>query len=159
MKSAYLYKSSLIIKIALATAILLIVYITGVFFDQMQNLGRSVDEMSLANRRLVELEQVMGTISRNESAVRSFMITRDSVYLQNRFTPKRTLKRHFDELSRIANAKDSFDPEKLREMVDRRFDQFGLTLYKARSHPPGDAELARTILQADELSDSIRSYD
>ena len=158
MKSAYLYKSSLIIKIALATAILLIVYITSVFFDQMQNLGRSVDTMQVSNRKMVELDQVLEVISVNESAVRSFIITRDSAYLQNRFVPKRKLLRHYRELAKMRQPHDRFEPDSLRAMVDRRFDQFNYILFKAREHGPGDPELSHAIARTDALTDSIRDY-
>ncbi len=158
MKSAYLYKSSLIIKIALATAILLIVYITSVFFDQMQNLGRSVDSMQVSNRKMVELERVMEIIGTNESAVRSFIITGDSTYLQNRFIPKRKLIKHYDELAKLRQESDIFEPDSLRSMVDRRFDQFNFILYKARLHRPGDPILSTAIARTDKLTDSIRDY-
>ncbi len=158
MKSAYLYKSSLIIKIALATAILLIVYITGVFFDQMQNLGKSVDSMSRSNRKLVELEHIMSVINSNETAVRSYIITGDSTYLENRFVQKRKLRQNFERLAQWHQPGDAFEPDSLRSMVDRRYDHFALNLYKSRILPSGNPDLRASIANADRLTDTIRDY-
>ena len=160
MKSTYLYKSSLVIKIALGTAILLIVYITYVFFNQMQSLGDSVNSMSVSNKRLFELEKILTAIAINESSVRSYVITRDTMYLQKRFISKRDLEPQLRRLEALGEKSDiAFSCDSLRKMVDRRFLMFDLLLKSAGEHPfVKNNEINHSIVQSDAVSDEIRNY-
>lgn len=159
MKSTYIYKSSLVIKIALGTAILLIVYITFVFFNQMQNLSRSVDSMSVSSRRLLELEKILSAVSANESAIRSYIITDDTDYLSKRYTSQQFIEPQILALERLKPTK-SFSTDSLRKMLDRRYSLFEQTLAVAtlKSHPQRDLILRAVMGRSDTVSDQIRSY-
>jgi signal transduction histidine kinase/CHASE3 domain sensor protein len=160
MKSTYIYKSSLVIKIALGTAILLIVYITSVFFTQMQNLGQSVESMSISNKRLLALEKVLSVISVNESSVRSYIISGDSVYLQKRFYAKKSLAPQMESLRKLSDKSiKSFNCDSLQRMIDARYDLFKSTLAIAGKENFADqAEINFVLAQNDTLTDKIREY-
>jgi signal transduction histidine kinase/CHASE3 domain sensor protein len=160
MKSTYLYKSSLVIKIALGTAILLIVYITVMFFNQMQGLGNSVNSMAVSNKRLLELEKILTAVSVDESSIRSYVITGDSVYINKRFFSKKDIEPHFSSLRQLASkATTNFSCDSLRSLVDERFVLFDsvLALTEKKKSPSND-ELRSALAVGDTLSDKIRDY-
>jgi nitrogen-specific signal transduction histidine kinase/CHASE3 domain sensor protein len=159
MKSTYIYKSSLVIKIALGTAILLIIYITSIFFTQMQNLGHSVDSMSISSKRLLALEKILSVISVNESSVRSYIISGDSVYLQKRFYSKESLFPQMESLRKLSDKSiTSFNCDSLQRMIDARYDLFKSTLVTAGKTPANKAEINFLLAQNDTLTDNIRNY-
>lgn len=160
MKSTYLYKSSLVIKIALGTSILLIVYITFIFFNQMQNLGQSVNAMSVSNKRLFELEKILTAIAINESSVRSYVITGDSLYLQKRFVPKRDLEPPLLKLEALGKKSTTkFSCDSLRKMVDMRFSMFDTVLQSAgKNRQPRNLEVTSALTKSDTVTDMIRDY-
>ena len=161
MKNAYLYKSSLVIKIALGTAILLIVYITSVFFTQMQNLGASVESMSTSNERVLELEKILTVISINESGVRTFIITRDSSYLQKRFFDQKHLKPQMERLKALSikSPTENFTTDSLKLLLDKRFELFNRTLEEASQNTKlENPDLNFILAQTDTATDKIRDY-
>jgi signal transduction histidine kinase/CHASE3 domain sensor protein len=160
MKSTYLYKSSLVIKIALGTAIMLIAYITFIFFTQMQNLGESVESMSVSNKRLMELERILSVISVNETSVRSYIITGDTLYLKKRFRGKETLAPALDELRNYPkNPHGNFNPDTLKAMIDKRYRLFTKALQQAKRDPDySHPTLNYAMAQGDSISDKIREY-
>ncbi len=160
MKGPHLYKSSLVIKIALATAILLIVYITGMFFNQMQGLGKSVESMSVSNKRLLELEKVLSVITTNESTVRSFIISRDSAYLQKRFADKSALNIQFERLRALEPQSDrgDFSCDTLEKLIDRRFLLYDETLRVSSENRTDNRAFLHVLAKGDTLTDNIREY-
>jgi len=160
MKSTYLYKSSLVIKIALGTAILAIIYITFLFFNQMQGLGRSVDAISESNRRLVQLEKVVSAISVNESSLRSFIISGDSMYLKDRFYRRAELDPAIAELRKpVASDTRGFDCDSLVSLLDRRYALFDSTLETiGKYRGKHNAKVSYALAQSDTLTDILRDY-
>jgi signal transduction histidine kinase len=158
MKSTYIYKSSLIIKIALGTAIMLIFYITFVFFNQMQNLSRSVDSMSVSSRRLLELEKILSAVAVNESSVRSYIITGDSLYLKERFKSEQFIEPQMLNLRQMRATKN-FNADTLHKLVTKRYNLFSQTLDAVQKNGSlKTAELAAIMAQSDTVSDQIRNY-
>lgn len=157
MKNTYLYKSSFIIKIALGTAILLIIYITFVFFNQMQNLSRSVDSMSVSSRRLLELEKILSAVTANESSVRSYLITGDSVYLKERFRSERFIEPQLLNLDRL-HPTPNFNTDSLRVLLKKRYALYLQTMEMARKKGANHREVAAMMAQSDSISDQIRLY-
>ena len=157
MKSTYIYKSSLVIKIALGTAIMLIVYITVVFFTQMQNLSQSVDSMSVSSRRLLELEKILSAVTANESSVRSFVITGDSIYLTDRFKTRQFIEPQILNLEQLRRTKN-FSTDTLRNLLGKRYELFAQTLATARKNRMNNSELIALMSRGDSVSDQIRIY-
>lgn len=158
MKNAYLYKSSLVIKIALATAILLIAYITVVFFNQMTTLGDSVTRMSNSNRKLIAMEELLTILSVNETSVRSFIITRDSSYIK-RFRTETDAKRIVASLQTLdaEHKSRSLSVLTLDKMLRDRFKLFGnVTDYVMLNESPRNLNYMLTT--GDIASDQIRNY-
>ncbi len=161
MRGPHLYKSSLVIKIALATAILLIVYITMMFFNQMQGLGNSVQSMSVSNKRLLELEKILSVITTNESSVRSFIISRDSAYLKKRYSDKHVLGPQIIKLRKLSEQADqaNFSCDTLEAMIDRRFILYSNALQASSDNDPfANQKLNFVLAQSDTLTDKIRNY-
>lgn len=160
MKGAYLYKSSVVIKIALAIAVLLITYVSVVFFRQMQSLGQAVELMTVSNKRLVEMEKILSAISINDSSVRSFIITSDSTYLKRRFVDINVLEESFDNLEhhfkRTSN--NSFSLDSLKGLVANRYQLFYDVLGAARAGSPQQAETYKLLRYSDTVTDQLRRY-
>jgi signal transduction histidine kinase/CHASE3 domain sensor protein len=126
----------------------------------MQSLGQSVQSMSVANQKLVELQRIMSLMAMNESSVRSFVITGDSTYIKKRFYPKHQLKPSITRLRELENM-DHLDVvlvDSLDLMIDRRFDYLHLTLYKYKQNPNDQNVMKDHLLISDGLSDLIRTY-
>lgn len=159
MKNAYLYKSSIVIKIALGTAILLIIYITSVFFNQMQNLGNSVESMSASSKKLLELEKIMSTISINESSVRSYVITGDSLYLQKRFFKRESLNPQFEKLKALSASPTKEFNDSLKSLVSLRYALFDSILGAvSQKGSKSRNNLHYVMAQSDTVTDQIREY-
>ena len=160
MRSAYLYKSSLVIKIALGTAILLIVYITGLFFMQMQNIGESFDSMSISNKRLLKIEKIFSAITFNESSVRSYIISKDSTYLRRRFIPQDKLSSDFKDLRKLSvRSGDSKSCDSLQALVNQRYLLFSKILAFTAANPNSSSDAISSIMaESDAVSDKIRDF-
>ena len=159
MKNASISKSSQIIKIALGTAIILIIYICFVFFTQMQNLGNSVDAMTASNKRLFELEKVLFALTSNESSVRTFIITGDREYLKKRFYKKSAIQPQLDRLAKSGvNAGQNFSADTLQKLVNLRYDLFDECLYAAINVDSKDPQIKFLLVKGDKLSEKIREY-
>jgi signal transduction histidine kinase/CHASE3 domain sensor protein len=156
MKNPYLYKSSLVIKIALGTSILLIVYFTFTFFNQMQNLGSSVDSMSASTRRLAELQRVLSVVAINESSVRSFIITGDSTYLTKRFNDRSVLEPQLRKLSKFKSKRFHYDS--LETLINRRYALFDEVLSLYKNSPEKKKSLAYVMAVSDTVTDRIEAY-
>ena len=161
MKSAYIYKSSLVIKIALAVSIILIIYLSTAFYSQMQRLEQSVESISNSNKRRTELDKIISAILINELAVRSFIITRDSIYLQKKFSSKFSLSPAFETLRLLArnSPTNNFSHDTLQSLVDRRFLLFRKVIYAADSNNVFNPNRLREILaDSDDATVQIREY-
>ncbi len=160
MKSAYLYKSSIIIKIALGIAIMLITYITVVFFRQMQNLSDSVELISISNKRLLEMERVIAAVATNDNSVRSFLITGDSSYIKKRFIDIQSLESSFENLTKYTDKKihNSFSPDSLRLLVRARYDLFYRMINEIKPFEGGSAQAQLLLAESTAQSDRLRDY-
>jgi signal transduction histidine kinase/CHASE3 domain sensor protein len=160
MKSSYIYKSSFVIKIALAIAILLITYITVVFFRQMQNLNDSVELISVSNKRLLEMERIMSAVEDNDRATQSFLLTADSVYLKKHFIDLESLEPAFAKLTKYTDVKirDSFSPDSLRELVRARYDLFYKLLQEVRPGEGNSRKALDLLAQSNSSTNQLRDY-
>lgn len=159
MNAPYLYRSSIVVKIALAIAILLIVYITSMFFGQMKGLDSSVNSMSAANTRLRELETIMAALTANENSTRSFILTRDSVYLTKRFHTRASLEPRLLKLEKLQPDDKAYHTDTLRKLIDERFAVFhSIRNFGTQRKPPSREELRLTLARGDSLTDHIRDY-
>lgn len=152
--------SSLIAKIALTVALLLVAYVSFVFFQQMQNLEKSVVAMSESSSRLMEYEQVLSILSVNESSLRSFIITKDSSYIKERFYQKNSV---LPILTRIENAgvdtAYGVTNDSLIKLIDVRFALFDLVLDESKDVSKIESiKIAEVLQRGDIISDQLREY-
>ena len=152
--------TSLIAKVALTIALFLVAYVSYVFFQQMQNLEKSVTEMSHSSQRLMEYEQILSILSVNEGSMRSFIITKDSSYIKKRFYKKETLIPLLHELSLSDKNTDNITKDdSLNILVNLRFLVFEQALSVSKDVSKiKSAELAEVLRQGDQISDQLREH-
>ncbi len=138
----------------------MIIYISSVFFNQMQNLSNSVESMSASNKRLMELEKVLSIISVNESSVRSYIITGDSIYLKKRFFDIQYLRPQIDRLKKMSPKPTvNFNGDSLQSLIDLRYSLFDSAVRTASDkHFKRDENLNRVLATSDTITDKIREY-
>jgi len=127
----------------------------------MQNLGASVESMSTSNERVLELEKILTVISINESGVRTFIITRDSSYLQKRFFDQKHLKPQMERLKALSikSPTENFTTDSLKLLLDKRFELFNRTLEEASQNTKlENPDLNFILAQTDTATDKIRDY-
>ncbi len=152
--------NSLIAKIALTVALFLVAYVSFVFFQQMNNLEKSVSAMSESSAKLLEYEQVLSILSVNESSLRSFIITKDSTYIKERFYQKKSVLPFLNQIENTG--KDTayiITKDSLRKLIDIRFTMFDQALDASRDVSKiENIELAEVLQKGDFISDQLRAY-
>lgn len=86
-----LFKNSSLLKLALSIAIIAIGYLISMFYFQIKDLNNSVDAIANANQSQFKLEQLLVTISNDESNFKSFILTKDNIYLEKHLEIKQQL--------------------------------------------------------------------
>ncbi len=152
--------TSLIAKIALTVALLLVSYVSFVFFQQMQNLEKSVAAMSESSKRLMEYEQMLSVLSVNESSMRSFIITKDSSYIKKRFYKKESVVTFLTQMEQTDLDIDySATKDSLKQLIDLRFEMFDQALAASREVSKiENLYLADVLRKGDFISDQLRKY-
>lgn len=159
-KITFKKNTSLIAKIALTVALLLVSYVSFVFFQQMQNLEKSVAAMSESSKRLMEYEQILSILSINESSMRSFIITKDSSYIKKRFYQKEAVIPFLKQIeSSEFDADYSVTKDSLKRLIDVRFAMFNHALAISNNVSKiENTELAEVLREGDYISDQLREY-
>jgi signal transduction histidine kinase/CHASE3 domain sensor protein len=136
MKLKEFFTPTLVYRMALGVSFILVVGVAIVFHLQMSSLNTSVDLISESNKRQFELEKISSEIIQRENSLRSFIITKDSTFLQNDLEIKRNI---FKSLSSIKeeltdNSKEFKDIETLTDLIQKRFANFEETLSLAEAN-------------------------
>ena len=152
--------TSLIAKAALTVALLLVSYVSFVFFQQMQNLEKSVSAMSESSKRLMEYEQVLSILSVNEASMRSFIITKDSSYITKRFYKKEAVLPFLKQIEKTDFDQNyTLTKDSLKLLIDLRFKIFEEALIASKDIRKSDnAQLAKVLRDGDYISDQLREY-
>ncbi|MGV8994841.1 MAG: ATP-binding protein [Flavobacterium sp.] len=152
--------TSLIAKVALTVALLLVSYVSFVFFQQMQNLEKSVSAMSESSKRLMEYEQVLSILSVNEASMRSFIITKDSSYITKRFYKKEAVLPFLKQIEKTDFDQDyTLTKDSLTLLIDLRFKIFEEALIASKDITKSDnPQLAKVLRDGDYISDQLREY-
>ena len=85
MKILGIYKNAQVFKIALAIAIVIVCYIACMFYFQMKKLDSTVELISNSSQTQLELEKLLTVISNYEMNLRSYIITKENRYVEDRF--------------------------------------------------------------------------
>ena len=162
MKFLGLYKNSQIFKIALGIAILVICYIASVFYSQMRKLDSTVELIANSNETQIELEKLLSVISMYETSLRSYIITKDESYIENRFLSRGKIEESLKRLKKLAsnNTIRNKDIDSLKQLIDYRFKLFRQTLIiaKSKSKKLNRLDLNAKLLESSDATEMMKSY-
>lgn len=160
MKFLNFYKSAQIFKIALGIAIVVIGYIACVFYSKMQKLDDSVTLIATSNKTQLELEKLLSIISNYETNLRSYIITKDEAYLQDRFLSRGEIALNIKKLKNLTadNVVIGKDLDSLQQMFNDRFVLFRETLTIAKSKNFDPAELNEKLLESTHFTNKMRGF-
>lgn len=160
IKLLKLYKNSEVFKIALGIAIAVVCYIASVFYTQMRNLDSSVNLIANATETQLELEKVLSIISIYETNLRSYIITKDESYLENRFLRKGEIESNFNRINKLVanNPARVKDIKRLKGLIEYRFALFRETLLLAKSKNPNSAALNAKLQESNDFTEIMKNF-
>lgn len=160
MKILGLYKNSQVFKIALAIAIVVVCYIGSMFYSQMKKLDSTVELIANSNKTQLELEKLLSVISNYETSLRSYIITKDPAYIQDRFLSRGKIEESITKL-KLLTENDSVrynDIDRLKRLIDLRFKIFRKTLLLAQSKNAGPVAINEMLLENSNVTENMKSF-
>lgn len=160
MKLAKLYKNSQVFKVALGIAIIVVGYIASVFYTQMRSLDSSIDLINNATETQLELEKVLSIISIYEANLRSYIITKDESYLENRFLRRGEIESNFKRINQLVanNPARVKDVKRLKRLIDYRFALFRETLLLSKSKLPNSVALKEKLRESNNFTETMKNF-
>lgn len=160
MKILRLLRNTQVFKIALAIAIVVVLYIASQFYSQMQKLNSTVELIANYNETQHELENLLSVISNYETSLRSFIITKDESYIKNRFLSRGKIERSIEKLKELTinDSSRNEDIDLLKKIIDQRFTLFRETLIVAKSKNENRLALNAKMLQSSEVTEMMKSF-
>lgn len=160
MKILRLLKNTQVFKIALAIAIVVVVYIASQFYSQMQKLNATVELIANSNETQIELEKLLSVISNYETSLRSFIITKDESYIEDRFLSRGKIERSIEKLKELTvnDSSRNENIDRLKKIIDQRFTLFRETLIVAKSTNDNRLALNAKMLQSSEVTEMMKSF-
>ena len=160
MKILGLYKNSQVFKIALAIAIVVVCYIASMFYSQMKKLDSTVELIANSNQTQLELEKLLAVISNYETSLRSYIITKEDTYLQDRFLSRGKIEESVTKLKLLTvnNTARGKDVDQLKKLIDLRFKLFRKTLLLAKSKYSSPAALNEMLLESSHVTEKMKSF-
>jgi hypothetical protein len=160
MKILGLYKNSQVFKIALAIAIVVVCYIASMFYSQMKKLDSTVELIANSNQTQLELEKLLAVISNYETSLRSYIITKEETYLEDRFLSRGKIEASVTRLKLLTvnNTARGNDVKQLKKLIDLRFKLFRKTLLLAKSKHSGPAALNEMLLESSHVTEKMKSF-
>ena len=164
MKILRLFKNSQVFKIALAVAILVVCYLATEFYSQMKKLDSTVELIANSNETQLELEKLLSVISIYETSLRSYIITKDETYIENRFLSRGKIEEAIKKLKTLTtnNSIRNKDIDSLKNLIDYRFKLFRQTLIIAKSKSKSEnlnrLELNAKLLESSEVTDKMKLF-
>lgn len=157
MKLKELLTPTLVYRTALGVSFILVVSVTLVFHIQMKSLNRSVDLISESNKKQIELEKIISEILQKENGIRSFIITKDSIFLENDNLTKRNIFKCFQFLKEKSQSEASKkNLELLENLVEKRFLLFDDVLEASQKSPLDQSILNAKLIEGRKLSKELR---
>lgn len=158
MKLKEFFTPTLVYRMALGVSFILAAGVAIVFHIQMNSLNKSVDLISESNKKQFELEKISTEIIQRENSLRSFIITKDSTFLENDVQIKRNI---FDCLTVIRENPTTTNEEAaaldaLSNLISNRFSNFGETLQLAESKNADPEALNKKLVEGSKNTKIIR---
>ncbi len=141
-------------------SIVVVGYLVTAFYFQMKDLGTSVKAIENSNAIGFELEQISTTISKNESALRSFIISRDSMYLVDPELDNQAFDLRISRLHKLSLANPEFKSglDSLKWYIARRHVVFDKTLETVSIKNYDVNQLNFNLLKGITYSDDFQNY-
>jgi signal transduction histidine kinase/CHASE3 domain sensor protein len=160
MRILGLYKNAQVFKIALAIAIVVVCYIASMFYSQMKKLDSTVELIANSNETQLELEKLLSVISNYETSLRSYIITKDESYLEDRFLSRGKIEENLEKLKKLTsnNPHRNKDIDRLKKIIDYRFKLFRQTLIIVKSKNSGPLYLNAKLLESSEVTEMMKSF-
>ena len=160
MKILGLYKNSQVFKIALAIAIVVVCYIASMFYSQMKKLDSTVELISNSNQTQLELEKLLSVISNYEMNLRSYIITKENRYIEDRFLDRGKITESVIKLEflTINDTARYNDIERLKKLIDLKFKLFRKTLLLAQSRKSGPLAINQMLLESSTITEKMKSF-
>lgn len=157
MKLKELLTPTLVYRTALGVSFILVVSVAVVFHIQMKSLNRSVDLISESNKKQIELEKIISEILQKENGIRSFIITKDSIFLENDNSTKRSIFKCFTLLKEKSQSEASKkDIKTLEDLVEKRFLLFDEVLEESQKSLLDLSTLNAKLIEGRRLSKELR---
>lgn len=160
MKILGLYKNSQVFKIAIAIAIVVVCYIASMFYFQMKKLDSTVELIANSNQTQIELEKLLSVISNYETSLRSYIITKEASYIEDRFLSRGKIEESITKL-KLLTANDTArttDIGRLKKLIDLRFKLFRKTLLLAQSKNSGPLAINEMLLESSNVTEMMKSF-
>ena len=159
MKLKDFFTPTLIYRIALGVSFILVIGVSIVFHIQMSSLNRSVDLISDSNKKQFDLEKITSEIIQRENTLRSFIITKDSAFLEDDLKVKRNI---FQALNAIKeklpeDSEDYEHMEVLTSLIQSRFDNFEEILQLATAEDTNTKILNLKLTEGSEKTKVLRN--
>ncbi|MCY1495859.1 Phytochrome-like protein cph1 [compost metagenome] len=157
MKLKELLTPTLVYRTALGVSFILVISVAIVFHIQMKSLNQSVDLISDSNKKQFELEKIIIEIIQRESGVRSYIITKDSLFYENNLQLKRKLFNGLSQLkSGYSSPEDIQNIENLSKDIQKRLMLFEEVLAISNSKRTDPALLHAKLIEGNMQTKAIQ---
>lgn len=157
MKLKELLTPTLVYRTALGVSFILVISVAIVFHIQMKSLNQSVDLISDSNKKQFELEKIITEIIQRESGIRSYIITKDSLFYENNLQLKRKLFNGLSQLkSGYSSREDIQNIENLSKDIQKRLALFEEVLAISNSKRTDPALLHAKLIEGNMQTKAIQ---
>lgn len=157
MKLKELLAPALVYRTALGVSFILVISVAVVFHIQMKSLNQSVDLISDSNRKQFELEKIITEIIQRESGIRSYIITKDSLFYENNLQLKRNIFSSLSQLkSGYSSPEDIQNMESLNNDIQKRLALFEEVLVISNSKQIDPAILHAKLIEGNTQTKAIQ---
>ena len=158
MKLKEFLTPTFVYRTALGVSFILVISVAIVFHIQMKSLNLSVDLISDSNKKQFELEKLISAITTKENNLRNFVITKDSIYLQEDAILKENINTCLNDLKILSKKTSGFEEIKtLDTLIAQRFQLFEETLQIIQKKPLDSIALRAKLKKSSEATSLIRS--
>ncbi|AWA30610.1 hypothetical protein HYN48_11210 [Flavobacterium magnum] len=160
MKFPGIFRFQMLLRLVLCVLVIAIGYLTTKFYFQMTDLSDSVKTIENSNAVRFELEHISSAVNKNESALRSFIISRDSLYLRDRQLEKEAFAIGISRLQKLSlkNPEFSSGIDSLTGLLHRWDSAFENTFRTVAHTKYDNNKLNFNLLKSITYSDNLQDF-
>lgn len=148
---------AIVYRTALGVSFILVISVATVFHIQMRSLNQSVDLISDSNKKQFELEKILSEVIQRENAIRSYIITKDSLFYENNLQTKRNIFKSLSLLKSDYSSKDDIKKvESLTVSLQKRLAHFEKTLTISNLKPIDADLLNLALIEGDKQTKALQ---